>query len=384
MEPISIGLVAGGLFLASRLFGKKKGSSVDVPPPEVISTGFEPFGPDHQAMAWYAATSLQWVFAGQLGDNAGRVAYTYRGKPGGSQAANDLAFRKAMSDGMRVVVSPSVMGGGGIPPYLLLVPDAFSAASVPSDWGPLRQMYAPPPGSFGTPPSGGLPNGTPSGPGYPGNPGDPLGEIPDPETKAQIRKLLTSDGVSLLDLDDTAKELDAAGYPAAAQAVRDRRKQVALQRTLEAKQRGGWLYVIRLNEALPFKLAQYYGGIRPKALKELQDANPKIATGGSWSGWIAGEEILLPGAWPDPSLKPLPPLTQGSAPKPSGSTGPIGPTGPNPPGKPKPGYYVDPITGKPLGRPGDEPWMAPPGASPDWGNVQLGEVAEQIEGGEWK
>lgn len=330
MDLITLAALGGAAYLALQMRNKKKGSGGGgaIPPGENVSSGFEPFGPDQQGSAWYAAISQNWTFTGELGDNLGHRAQTYRGAQinDPAQAATnrvkfDAAFRQAMSKGYRVVVSDLLSAASAFPPYLLLVPDGFNRASVPSDWGPLRQLYAPPPGSFGVPAGGGGGvNPGPFGDPPPGPGGSPFDEIPDAATRAQVQELFSSETAGLLELDEMAKLLDKAGYPASAAALRERRKQVALQRQVEAKSRGGWLYVLRANEALPFKLAQYYSGQKPGALKQLGDLNPTVSQGGSWKGWYAGNEILLPGTWKDPSLLPLPPLTQGSAPKPTTSS----------------------------------------------------------------
>jgi hypothetical protein len=376
-DLLTLGLIGGGIWAASKLFGKGKGKGAGSP--GVVSSGFEPFPPDVQPAAWFQAVSVQWAPAGQLGDGGGRVALTYRGKAQGDAAQNrlknDASFRKPMADGFRLVVSeylanPAANGIGT--PYLLLVPDGFSRASVPSDWGPLRQLYAPPPGSFGAPlpgPAGGGAMPGPFGgetPGQvPGVKADPFAEIGDPATRQKAKELYINDDASLLELDVVAKELDLAGYHASAAALRARRQELALRHSIDAKVRGGWLYVVRQND-LPWKVAQHYGGIKPGVIGELAKANPTVSAN-NWTGWHPGVEILLPGTWPDPSLKPLPPLAVGKPSAPQQQTAPK-PTTPLPstpsgpiaaaPGT-YPGQYIDPATGKPVKAPGSLPWTDP-------------------------
>lgn len=363
MEPMTlIGLGALGL-LAYKAMGQKKDAQeqgAKEPAGEVGPQSFEPFSPSEQGAAWYAATGLQWMPATSLGDNAGHTASVYRGASLGdsmaNRAKNDRDFRQAAASGLRLVVNTSVLTPvPGMAPYLLLVPDGFNRASVPSSWGDFRQLYAPPPGTV-APGPGPYPPGPVPSPG-----GDPFAEIPDAALRDQVRQVYESESVGLLELDATAKALDKEGYPASAEAIRQRRKTVALQRSLEAQQRGGWLYVVRRGD-IPFVIAQWYGGVRPNSLKELREANPSIAANNWKPGWQVGVEILLPGKWPDPSLKPAPatPSGPGGPVKPSTPSG--GPQGPTAQQPARPGYYIDPATGLPIGRPGDAPWMAPPGS----------------------
>lgn len=306
MEPMTIGLVAIGAYVLSRLAGRKNASSSSVE----TASNFAPFPPDQQGQGWYAACSLQWSEIAPQRDARGRIARVYRGTAAGEAASNrmtnDIAFRAMMGDGYRIAVSESVLYGGGVP-TLIAFEDGFSAASLPAELGTLRLLYAPAQGSLGQPPG---PN---PGPIFNGSV-DPGGlaafeELPEP-ARSQARELYQSDTASLYELAKTADELDKAGYHASATALRKRRDALLLSRGIEANKRGGWLYIVRTGD-LPFNVAQYYGGKKPGVLKEMATLNPDVAKGGTWKGWIGGCEVLLPATWPDPALKPLPPLASG-------------------------------------------------------------------------
>lgn len=342
MDPLTLAAGAAVAFFALKSLRKDKSISV-----EAVSSGFEPLPPQQQGEAWWEAVSRQWMSTGPVGDSTGRIAHTMRGAAKGDPAANrpinDQKFRSMMAQGYRVVVSTDVFGGEY--PYLAFVPDGFLRSSLPA-WGELRMLFAPAPGSFGAPATG------PLGDLPPGGDKDPLpstsvfGEIKDASTRQQVIDLYENPDAGLLELEETAVELDKAGYKASAAALRERRKALALQRQLQAKARGGWLYVVRHND-LPFKVAQHYGGVRPKALQEMASLNPTIAAN-NWKGWHPGEEILLPGSWPDPTLKGLPPLAGGTAPTPKDQGGTLpGTNTPNP--WPTPwGPYFAPGTGPAL------------------------------------
>lgn len=387
MDLMTLGGLAVLGYFGIKAIGQKKGAGGAEGGSSAASSGFTPFPPEQQAAAWYGATGLQWTFAGEIGDNASRLAHTYRGKAqgeaGANRVTNDATFRKAMGDGFRIVVSPYVVNPGseliaaGSMPYLLLVPDGFSRASIPTDWGPLQQLYAPPPGSFGAPlPGGGAapsPFGQGQAPGAAPGTSDPFAEIPDAAFRSKIRDIATSPDTSLMDLDVTAQELDKAGFAASAAALRERRKQVALERSVEAKTRGGWLYVVRSGD-IPFKVAQWYGrnpdgSVRPGALSEMSKTNPTVSPNNWKPGWQVGKEILLPGAWPDPSAKPAPPLAAGPLPPPPAGTPVPQPTPGPTPGAPTqvdtpwgistPAAPMPPGTTQSKTNPGQEPFPIP-------------------------
>jgi hypothetical protein len=316
VEPLTIALAGGLAYLALRAFGGKKAGGGGGAP-ESTSSAFPPFPPDQQAAAWYAATGLQWSPIADQRDSAGRVARAYRGQSGGdpgtNRTINDASFRQLMSQGYRVAVSESVLYGGGIATMLTFA-DGFGAGGVPPELGTLRLLFAPPPGSLGQPGPGPVPN-------FGGSVEPSLGAfaaVPEP-AKSKAIALYQSDEASLLELDNVAKELDKAGYPEAAAAMRKRRDDLLLARSLEAKERGGWLYVVRTGD-LPINVAQWYGGNKAGVLKELSSVNRAsgVSTSTSeWPGWIGGREVLLPAGWPDPGLKALPPLASGGS-KPAG------------------------------------------------------------------
>ncbi len=312
MDPI---FLIGGLGAAYLLFRGRGGKAA---PPKALDQGnaasFATWPPDEQGAAWYATISHTWTPTGPLGDNGGRVCQTYRGARATEgadavRARNDASLRELMGQGYRIAVSRSVIGAAsGEVPYLVTYPDGFSRASLPASWGDLRQLFAPPPGSLGSP----APNFGGSVDPLDGPDADPFSDMPEP-ARSQAREQYKSDTVSLLDLEETAKELDKAGYPRAAAAMRRRRDELRLSRSLAAKERGGWLYTVRSGD-LPYKVAQWYGGVKPNVLRDLAAKNPEVSAN-NWAGWIVGRDVLLPGTWPDPSLKPLPPVAVGQAPK---------------------------------------------------------------------
>lgn len=375
MEPILTGLAATAVVYGIKKYmdGRKKKSGGGDPASGggggVVETGFPTFSPDAQAKAWYLATSAQWTPTGEVGDNAGRIAYTNRGAiktdSDAQRAANDAWFRNAMAKGFRPVVSDTLVISGASatpPPYLVFVPDGFSRGSLPADWGPLLQLYAPPPGYNNGGP-GGI-GGVGQQPQQPQQPADPFAEITDKALRAQIKALAESDTVGLLDLDQTAAELDAAGYTASANVLREHRKDLTLRRKIEAQQRGGYLYVVRQND-LPSLVAQHYGGKKIGVISELQKLNPTVSTGGTWSQWFEGTEILLPVKWGDPSLKPLPPLAGGGGQKAGSAGGPGAP--PTPGSSPYYPFGQNPDAPTPKNPPkGQAPnvWYGPNGEGP--------------------
>ncbi len=327
MEPLTLGLVALGAYVVSKLAGRKSASSSSVE----TASNFAPFPPDQQGQAWYAACSLQWSEIAPQRDARGRIARVYRGTTAGEAASNrmtnDIAFRQMMGDGYRIAVSESVLYGGGVP-TLIAFEDGFSSAALPPELGTLRLLYAPAQGSLGQPPG---PN---PGPIFGGSV-DPGGlaafeELPEP-ARSQARELYQSDTASLYELDKTATELDKAGYRASAAALRKRRDALLLSRGIEANKRGGWFYVVRTGD-IPITVAQYYGGAKPGVLKAMSAINRENGVSISeskWPGWYGGREVLLPATWPDPALKPLPPLASGGgnaqgAPVPGGGGTPPG------------------------------------------------------------
>ena len=362
-----MGGIALGLYLLSRM--KKSAGGAE----GVTTDDFGAWPPEQQGQAWYAAISTPWAPAGPIASKGGQEAQTYRKLAGGSPDAvripNDANFRSLMAQGYRIAVNTDIFGGAA--PLLVVYPDGFARSSLPPSWGVPRQLFAPPPGSLGTPPNGGGGFGGSVQP-LGGGP-DPFAALPEP-SRSSARELYQSDSASLLDLEDMAKVLDKAGFPEAAAALRKRRDELKLSRELDAQSRGGWLYTLRNNEALPFKLAQYYGGVRPGALKELAAVNPSVSAN-NWKGWIGGTDILLPKAWPDPALKPLPPLTQGQLPAGGGGgsgpansgTGPtVGtPYGPYTPGQPlPPGTTAAQVPGL-----GQEAFPVPPGSTAPGGFI---------------
>ncbi len=368
VEPITIGLGLGALFLLSKM-RKGKGGSAE----GVTTDNFSAWPPDQQGQAWYAAISTPWAAAGPYQAAKGNVAQTYRflhgGNPDAVRVPNDANFRSLMAQGYRIAVNEDVLGGPN--PLLVVYPDGFPRSGLPASWGVLRQLFTPPPGSLGTPPKGGG-----GGSVLPQGDSDPFAALPEP-ARSDARELYQSDTASLLDLEEMAKALDKAGFPEAAEAIRERREALKLSRQFEAQSRGGWFYTLRNGEALPFKLAQYYGGVRPGALKELAALNPSVAAN-NWAGWIGGTDILLPKAWPDPALKALPPLTQGKLPQGGsgggGNTPPAHggsvptvqtPYGPYTPGAPlPPGTSAQPVPGL-----GQEAFPVPPSASAPGGFI---------------
>lgn len=330
-----MGGIALGLYLLSRM--KKSAGGAE----GVTTDDFSAWPPEQQGQAWYAAVSTPWAPAGPIASKGGQEAQTYRGSSsergiqsrlaGGSPDAvripNDANFRSLMAQGYRIAVNTDIFGGAA--PLLVVYPDGFARSSLPPSWGVLRQLFAPPPGSLGTPPNGGGGFGGSVQP-LGGGP-DPFAALPEP-SRSSARELYQSDSASLLDLEDMAKVLDKAGFAEAAAALRKRRDELKLSRQLDAQSRGGWLYTVRQGD-LPFKVAQHYGGVKPGSLKELAAINPGVSAN-DWKGWIGGTDVLLPKAWPDPSLKPLPPLAQGqlpggggggsgSSPKPNKADGPL-------------------------------------------------------------
>lgn len=321
-----MGGIALGLYLLSRM--KKGAGSAE----GVTTDDFSAWPPEQQGQAWYAAISTPWEKAGPyMAPFGNKEAQTYRflngGIPDAVRVPNDANFRSLMAQGYRLAANADVLGGPN--PLLVVYPDGFPRSGLPASWGVLRQLFAPPPGSFGAPPNGGgggLGGSVPLGGGS-----DPFAALPEP-SRSSARELYQSDSASLLDLEDMAKVLDKAGFAEAAAALRKRRDELKLSRQLDAQSRGGWLYTVRQGD-LPFKVAQHYGGVKPGSLKELAAINPGVSVN-DWKGWIGGTDVLLPKAWPDPSLKPLPPLAQGqlpggggggssSSPKPNKADGPL-------------------------------------------------------------
>lgn len=358
MEPLTVGLaLAAGLGYLALKGGKGKKTPAL---PEGGDPGFQGFAPEAQQKAWYMATSIPWTATGSITDN-GAIALTYRGQlvgdPGDAKReANDTWLRGMMAKDYRIVVSDRiVVPEQGQAPYLIFVPSGFKASSVPGSWGPMLQLYAPPPGWLQQ-----ANQGQPIQPGQTVD-ADPFNEIPDPGVRQKVRALYMSDTASIADLESTASDLEKYGWGASAKKLRDRAEALKITRSLDAKNAGGYLYVVRTND-LPIYVAQFYGGQKPGVLAALAKINPKVAAN-KWAGWVTGAEVLLPIEWGDPQLKKgTPPLAQG---QPKGAPGGQSNTTPGN-GKFFPDY--------PAGTKIDTPWGAwdPNGPPPPGTTTQPG------------
>lgn len=320
MEPITIGLAGAAVLGLLALRKKKKGDAPQLPTGS-DAAGFQGFAPGAQEKAWYMACSVQWTPSGSITDAAGKVALTHRGIFAGDKGdvlrqSNDLWFRGMMDKGYNIIVSDRiVIPEQGAAPYMAFVPQGFPASRIPGEWGPMLQLYAPPPGWLAQMNQGQGGGGVNPGPFPNGDPSDPFSEIPDATIRAKVKELYASDTAGLRDLEETAKELDKAGYPKSAAALRKRRDSLKLARSIDAQKAGGYLYVVRMND-LPINVAQHYGGKKPGVLAQMVKLNPTVAAN-KWKGWVEGAEVLLPVEWGDPQLKPLPPLASG---KPAGGS----------------------------------------------------------------
>ena len=155
-----------------------------------------------------------------------------------------------------------------------------------------------------------------------------------------------------------AGELEKAGYPSGARALRDRAKAIRLKRRLDDEKAGGTPFTIRATKQgnaadLPWNTAKHYTGDGNR-WREIVPVNSQLGmivkdtkVGAFPDPWRAGLTILLPLAW-EARGKPLPkPLGEGKKKKTEpASEEIIGPPNPYDPdwNKPRNGKSISSIT----------------------------------------
>lgn len=157
-------------------------------------------------------------------------------------------------------------------------------------------------------------------------PASPTGVVPPPpfdhnlppELVKLVNAFLSDPNAEPEALELAANDLEANGFPIAAGVLRDRAKNIWLQRELKNKAAGGTPFTIRGNASntiakdLPFATAKHYTGDGMR-WKEIAGVNSKlgmVVTGGknaNLSPWKPGLTILLPLSW-EADKKPLPPI----------------------------------------------------------------------------